>query len=308
MSGEFVAPSTWEDAVAEKAARPDLIPVAGGTGLMPALADGRGGAAGNGGVALLDLTRIEAAAAWHRDHDLIRIGATVPYVQIIAHLEPLVPGLVAASRTVGSPQIRNRGTLGGNLGTAAPDGDASVPLLAAGATVDIVSVRGTRRVALADYFTGPGQTVLTPDELVHSVLIPVAGGPQEFGKVGRRTTMTRSICAVGVALDQPSGSVGVAVGAAGPVPLRAAAAELFLATELSNRDLWLSRADLDDPLLRHFGELVAAAAAPVSDLRASAGYRRHALAVLGRRLLERAWRRYQYGSQRQEDGCDWSAQ
>ena len=304
MSAAFVSPSSWDDAVAEKAARPELVPIAGGTGVLPELAAGGHLADGHHGfpdgppppVALLDLTRIHGGTRWYREHDTIRIGSTMSYTQIIAELGAFAPGLVAASRTVGSPQIRNRGTLGGNLGTAAADGDATLPLLAAGAAVEIASVRGLRQVPLTEFVTTAGRPPLEPDELIHSVRVPVAVGPEEFAKVGRRTTMTRSICALSIALDAVAGTAGVAVGAAAPVPLRAGAAEAFLAAELAGQGLWTSRADLGEPLLRHFGDLVAAAAVPVTDLRGPAGYRRQMLAVLGRRLLERAWRRHQDGS------------
>jgi CO/xanthine dehydrogenase FAD-binding subunit len=284
---DFVAPTRWEDALAEKAARPEVVPIAGGTDLMVAMNAGRLRPPG-----LLDLTRVDALAAFGRDGGLLRIGAGLPYAWLAAELGELSPGLAAAARTVGSPQIRNRGTVGGNLGSASPAGDAHPPLLAAGAMVDVASVRGPRRIPVAEFFTGVKRTVLAPDELIAAVELPVARGPQEFAKVGTRNAMVIAVCSVAIALDPVARAVGTGLGSVAPTPRRAREAEAFLAAELAGRGLWESRDALPEPVVARFGELVAAAAAPIDDLRGAAAYRRHALAVLGRRLLARGWTRY----------------
>jgi CO/xanthine dehydrogenase FAD-binding subunit len=284
---EFFAPHSWPDALAVKAEHPDAAPIAGGTDLMVEI-----NFDWTRPAALLDLTRVPELAGWQRHDGVVRIGAGVSYARIITELGGLVPGLAKASRTVGSPQIRNRGTVGGNLGSASPAGDAHPPLLAAGAVVEVASVRGTRRIPVAEFFTGVKRTALAPDELVAAVEVPVATGPQEFAKVGTRNAMVIAVCSVGLSLDPVARTVGAAVGSAAPTPRRAGEAERFAAGELADRGLWDSGGELDPAVLARFGELVAGAAAPIDDVRGSAAYRRHALAVLGRRTLGWAWAAY----------------
>src|SRR5262249_56481441 len=129
--------------------------------------------------ALLDLTRVPGLAEWDADDGWLLVGAGVTYTRVIDELGDRLPGLAQAARTVGSPQIRNRGTVAGNLGTASPAGDALPPLLATGALVDVESVRGPRSIAIDDFFTGPKRNALAPDELIRSVRVPVAAAPQQ---------------------------------------------------------------------------------------------------------------------------------
>jgi CO/xanthine dehydrogenase FAD-binding subunit len=283
---EFFCPDGWAEALAIKAEHPDATPIAGGTDLMVEINFDRRRPA-----ALLDLTRVPELTGWHRAGGTVRIGAGVPYARIIAELADLVPGLAKASRTVGSAQIRNRGTVGGNLGSASPAGDALPPLLAAGAVVEVASTRGTRRIPAAEFCTGVKRSALAADELVAAVELPVAPGPQEFAKVGTRNAMVIAVCSVAVALDPDRRAVGTGIGSAAPTPRRAAAAEEFAAGALAGN--WDSRADLDPAVARRFGELLAAAADPIDDVRGTAAYRRHALSVLGRRTLTWAWADYQ---------------
>ena len=142
---EFFRPATLTEALETKAAHPEAVPLAGGTDLMVELNFDR-----RRPPALLDLTRIADLAEWSGVDGRVRLGAAVPYTRIIAELGHRLPGLAMAARTVGSPQIRNRGTLGGNLGSASPAGDGHPPLLACGALVELASVRGTRRVPVAE--------------------------------------------------------------------------------------------------------------------------------------------------------------
>jgi CO/xanthine dehydrogenase FAD-binding subunit len=283
---DFLSPASWADALAAKAEHPTAVPIAGGTDVMVELNFDR-----RRPEVLLDLTRVADLAEHGTDGDLLRVGAGVPYTRVIDELGPRLPGLAQASRTVGSPQIRNRGTVGGNLGSASPAGDAHPPLLAAGAVVELASVRGTRRVPVAEFFTGPKRSVLGPDELIAAVLLPPAPGPQQFAKVGTRNAMVIAVCSVSVALDPANRRVGTGIGSAAPTPVRAPAAE-ELAADLP----WESRAALDDALARRFGELVGAAASPIDDVRGTAAYRRHALSVLGRRTLSWAWQQYRKGA------------
>jgi CO/xanthine dehydrogenase FAD-binding subunit len=279
---DFLRPTSWDDALAAKAAHPDAVPLAGGTDVMVELNFDR-----RRPGALLDLTAIEELGEWGSDSGQVRIGATVTYTQVIDHLGWALPGLAMAARTVGSPQIRNRGTVAGNLGAASPAGDCHPPLLASDAQVEIASVRGTRLVPAREFFLGVKRNALAPDELIHAVLVEPARGPQQFAKVGTRNAMVIAVCSFAVALDPGRQTVGTGIGSAAPTPVRAPAAEQ-LAAELP----WTSGQQLSAPLVRAFGELVAAAADPIDDVRGSAAYRRHALAVLARRTLNWAWAQY----------------
>jgi len=281
---DFLSPATWADALAAKAEHPDAVPIAGGTDVMVELNFDR-----RRPPALLDLTRIPELAEHGADNGLIRVGAGVPYTRIIGELGDRLPGLAQASRTVGSPQIRNRGTVGGNLGSASPAGDAHPPLLACDATVELASVRGTRRVPVGEFFTGPKRSVLAPDELIAAVLLPAAEGPQQFAKVGTRNAMVIAVCSVAVALDPRAKTIGTGIGSAAPTPRRATDAEEFLAGELDSAGLWESRDELPDTLAQAFGERVAAAASPIDDVRGSAAYRLHSLSVMARRSVTWAW-------------------
>jgi CO/xanthine dehydrogenase FAD-binding subunit len=282
---EFSRPATWPDALAVKAANPGAVAIAGGTDVMVEVNFGRVRPAG-----LLDLTGIRDLAEWSADGPVIRLGAGVPYARVITELGDRLPGLALASRTVGSPQIRTRGTVGGNLGSASPAGDAHPPLLACEAFVEVASTaRGACRVPAADFFTGVKRTVLAPDELIAAVLVPRAAGPQQFCKIGTRNAMVIAVAAFACALDPGRGSVGTGLGSAAPTPRRAPEAEAFLAGELAAAGLWESRGPLPESLAAAFGQRVAAAAAPIDDVRGSAAYRRHALAVMARRAARWAW-------------------
>ena len=293
---EFLQPRSLGEALAAKAEVPAAVPIAGGTDVMVAI---------NFDAlrpeALLDLNRVGELTAWDRSDGWIRLGACVTYARLCTELSALLPGLAMAARTVGSPQIRNRGTVGGNLGAASPAGDCHPVLLAGGATVEVASVRGTRRIPAADFFVGPKRNALAADELITAVLIPAAPGPQQFAKVGTRNAMVIAVCAFALEL-RPAGAssarVGTGIGSAGPTPLRALEAEEFLDGALAEAGLWESAAPLPEPVTRRFGELVGAAARPIDDVRGTAAYRRHALSVLARRTLTWAWQAYQQDRRR----------
>jgi CO/xanthine dehydrogenase FAD-binding subunit len=285
---DFLRPTTWAAALAAKAERPAALPIAGGTDVMVELNFDKARPA-----ALLDLTAIPELATWRRDADgtgdRLWIGAAVPYARIIEELGDLLPGLAIASRTVGSPQIRNRGTVGGNLGSASPAGDAHPPLLAAPDTmVEVESVRGGRQIPIADFFVRPKVSALEPDELIRAIRVSPADGPQQFAKIGTRNAMVIAVCSFAIALHPAARRVGTGIGSAAPTPLRAGDAEEYLSGALD----WESRGPLDERVIRRFGELVAAAARPIDDVRGTAGYRRHALAVMARRTLTWTWNEY----------------
>lgn len=284
---QFMSPATWSEALAMKAAHPDAMPIAGGTDVMVEINLDR-----HRPAAIIDLTRVEELTEWTDAGDLIRVGAGVTYARLIKELGARLPGLAMASRTVGSPQIRNRGTVGGNLGTASPAGDAHPPLLASDALVELASASGIRRVPVVEFFTGPKRSLLRPDELIAAFLIAPAAGPQQFSKVGTRNAMVIAVCSFAFALDPARHRVGTGIGSAGPTPIRAAEAERFVEDVLDEAGAWERRGEIGEPAVRRFGELVAAAARPIDDVRSTAAYRRHALSVLARRCLEWAWAEY----------------
>lgn len=275
---DFLRPTTLADALAEKAARPEAVPILGGTDLMVGFNAGRPPPA-----ALLDLTAIDELAGWARDGGTVWIGAGVTYTRVINELGPLCPALARASRTVGSPQIRNRATIAGNLGTASPAGDAHPALLATAAVVEAASVRGVREIPIDEFYLGVKRHALAPDELIRGVRLPVRRGPQQFAKVGPRNAMVIAVCSIAIALDATARTVGVGLGSVGPTPRRAASAQA-LASELP----W-DGGRLDPDLVDRFATAVASAATPIDDVRGTAAYRRHALTVLARRTLSWAW-------------------
>jgi CO/xanthine dehydrogenase FAD-binding subunit len=284
---EFLQPRSLTEALAAKAERPEAVPIAGGTDVMVELNFDR-----RRPEAVLDLTRVAELAAWDRDDGRLRVGAGITYTRAIADLAGPLPGLAIAARTVGSPQIRNRGTVGGNLGSASPAGDCHPPLLAMGAEVEVASTAGRRRVPVGEFFTGPKQSALRPDELILAVWVPAATGPQQFAKIGTRNAMVIAVCSFALVLDPEHGRVGTGIGSAGPTPLAATEAERFLQGVLDAEGLWASGAPIGEAASARFGELVAAAARPIDDVRGTAAYRVHALGVLARRTLAWAWDEY----------------
>ncbi|HEY2081125.1 MAG TPA: xanthine dehydrogenase family protein subunit M [Streptosporangiaceae bacterium] len=287
---EFIQPGSWAEALAIQAELPAAVPLAGGTDLMVELNFGA-----RRPPALLDLSRISELRHWDIEGNQVRLGAGITYSQVITELRGKLPGLALAARTVGSPQIRNRGTVGGNLGTASPAGDAHPPLLAAGAEVEIASVTRTRSLPIDQFFTGPKHNALQPGELIAAVRIPLPSGPEQFSKVGTRNAMVIAVAAFSLALRPDRQEVGTGIGSAGPTPRRARQAEKFLAAALAEAGLWESRARLPDAIGAEFGDLVAAAADPIDDVRGTAAYRRRGLSVMARRTLAWAWRDYQHG-------------
>ena len=220
---ELLQPDDWSEALELKAANPTALPIWGGTDVMVDLNFGRARP-----EAILDLTRVRALAEWEERDGALRIGAGVSYTTAIADLGDRLPGLAAASRTVGSPQIRNRGTIGGNLGSSSPAGDALPPLYASEAAVELASTRGTRRVPVADFITGPKRNVLEPDELIAAVHVAPAKGAQQFSKIGTRNAMVIAVCSFALELDPERRRVGTCIGSAAPTPVRAADAETFV--------------------------------------------------------------------------------
>jgi CO/xanthine dehydrogenase FAD-binding subunit len=277
-----VVATSLGEALAALAADPATQVLAGGTDLMVEV---------NAGLrrpgSIVALRAIDTQRGWSRQGDTLRLGAGMTFRQLLEpQLAALVPGLAQAARTVGSPQIRNAATIGGNLATASPAGDSLPVLLALDALVELTGPDGTRVVALDRFLTGPKRTARQPGELITAVSVPVLGGAQEYLKVGVRNAMVIAIASLALIVDCEHHSVRVGLGSVGPTVLRAPEAESFVAGHL-NWDGAAPRLGAADGADR-FAELVAEAARPIDDHRASAAYRRHAIGVLARRALERA--------------------
>jgi CO/xanthine dehydrogenase FAD-binding subunit len=288
---EVLQPTSWSEALAAKKEHPEAVPLAGGTDLLVELNFAR-----RRPETILDLTRVAELEEWSRDDGQVRLGAGVNYTRVIAELSSELPGLSIASRTVGSPQIRNRGTVGGNLGTSSPAGDALPPLVAAGARIELESTSGSRIVPMDEFCTGPKRNVLASDELIAAIHLPVASGPQQFSKIGTRNAMVIAVASFALSLDPSNRSVGTGIGSAGPVPLRASEAERFLEGVLEEERLWDGRGPIPDSATTRFAQLASEAAKPIDDVRGSAAYRRHALAVMARRTLKWVWDEYREAS------------
>jgi CO/xanthine dehydrogenase FAD-binding subunit len=279
LSVQVLRPRDLEEALAFRR-DVECLPLAGGTDVMVELNFDR-----RRPEAILDLGQVSELAGWSIGADEIRVGAGVTYARLQHELAAAIPGLALAARTVGSPQIRNRGTIGGNLGAASPAGDCHPPLYAIGAEIELRSLEATRRVPAHEFFVGPKLSVLRPDELITAVFVPIARGPQQFAKVGTRNAMVIAVCSFGLALDLEARRVGTGIGSAGPTPLRAREAEDYLGSELDESAAWHGHGSLTDSAIARFGELVAAAASPIDDVRGTAAYRRRALDVLAQRTL-----------------------
>ncbi|MFH8528845.1 FAD binding domain-containing protein [Streptomyces tendae] len=294
---DFLRPGSWEEALAAKAEHPTAVPIAGGTDVMVEINfDHRRP------EYLMDLNRITDLTEWEVQEDSVRLGASVPYTRIMENLRTELPGLALASHTVASPQIRNRGGVGGNLGTASPAGDAHPALLAAGAEVEAASVRGTRRIPIDAFYTGVKRNALEPDELIRAVHIGKADGPQQFSKVGTRNAMVIAVCAFGLALHPESRTVRTGIGSAAPTPIRATAAEEFLNAALEDGGFWENGKIVTPSAVKRFADLCSAACDPIDDVRGTADYRRHAVGVMARRTLTWTWESYR-GARRTTEGA-----
>lgn len=249
-------------------------PLAGGTDLYP----GAQGRELSGDI--LDLTAIEALSRIELGPSGLRIGACATWSAIAAAaLPPALAGLQQAAREVGGRQIQNAGTIGGNLCNASPAADGVPPLMTLDASVEISSAAGQRQLRLADFITGPRRTALQAGELVTAIVIPrpALTGRSVFRKLGARKYLVISIASVALRVVEREGRIAdayVAVGACSAVPQRLAGVEAVL------RDQPVSRAEE-----RVTDGVVAAALAPLDDIRASAAYRSVAAAELVRRAV-----------------------
>ena len=286
-SVSYLSPTSLGELVTLRAEKPDWLIVAGGTDVMVPINFGRLRPEG-----IIDVSRVKELLDHSLESGMLRIGAGVSFSRIQSQLSNVVPGFAIAARGVASPQIRAVATIGGNLGTGSPAGDAHPFLIAADTTVEMVSIRGTRTVPVSDFFLSPGKTVLEDDEVISTISMPVSNRmSQQFSKIGARNAMVISIASVGLVIDWERARVGIGLGSVGPTPIRAVDAEYYLESLLWSDDSLEGGHSALDKLtseqIAEFVELVQQAATPIDDLRGPASYRRHTVGVMARRCL--AW-------------------
>ncbi len=277
-----VVPTSLAGVIDALVASPQAMLLAGGTDAMVEINSGHRRVAD-----VIAIGRVPELRSWRFDPDAatVTIGAAITYAQL--SVEPFdiwTPALSQAARTVGSPQIRNAATIGGNVSTASPAGDGLPVLAALDAVVHLLGPTGGRDIAFADFMTGPKRSVRQTDELITAITVPVLSGWQGYAKVGVRNAMVISNAGACLAVDAPTRSIRLALGSVGPTIIRCTEAEQFIADHADFDTLVVSAAHE-----AQFSELAAAAARPIDDHRSTAQYRRHAIAVLSRRLLRRAF-------------------
>src|ERR1700694_132857 len=278
---DVLLPHSLDEALAMKAERPEATPIAGGTDLMVDLNFGR-----RRPSAMIDLSRVAELASWQQENGQVFLGSGLTYATIVKEMPAFKP-LVQASRSVGWPQIRNRGTVVGNRGTPSPAGDALPVLAAYDADVLVRSrARGERSMPWHAFLTGPKKTALAADELIVGARWPRRRGPGSFSKIGTRNAMVIAVAGLCLVVDEENGRVRVALGSVGPTILRATEAEQQIADAMASSGAWHDPSiTLPDQVIDEFRQLWAAAAKPVDDVRGTAAYRRHGCRVLARRAI-----------------------
>jgi CO/xanthine dehydrogenase FAD-binding subunit len=286
-------PRSLDAALAALRAEPDAHLLAGGTDLMVEVNAGHrrppavislGRVAELRGVTVIpspgDLGHNQPATT-----SILRIGAATTYADF-AHppISDLHPALAAAARTVGSPQIRNAGTIGGNVGTGSPAGDTLPVLAALDASIELVNINGVVRVVpWRDFFLGVKRTARQANEIIAAIQLPVLDSRQDYLKVGTRNAMVISVAGVALVVDLGGRTVRVGLGSVGPIPLRAPEAEAWVTSNID----WDARMVPDPRTYETFGAMVAEASSPIDDHRSTADYRRHAIGVMAQRALMR---------------------
>jgi CO/xanthine dehydrogenase FAD-binding subunit len=278
---DVLLPHSLDEALAMKAERPEAFPIAGGTDVMVEVNFGRLRPA-----AFIELSQLRELTTVEQQDDHFFLGSGVTYATIVKDLAAFKP-LMQASRSVGSPQIRNRGTVGGNLGTASPAGDALPVLAAYDAEVVLRSrARGERSLPWHSFLKGPKKTAIAPDELIMGSRWPLRRGPGSFSKIGTRNAMVIAVAGLCLVVDEEGQRIRVALGSVGPTIIRASQAEEQISTAMGSAGAWKDPSvRLPAEIVRAFSELVASAATPIDDVRGTAAYRRHACRVLAGRAL-----------------------
>lgn len=236
---------------------------------------------------MISLRDIESLRTIRRDQPgMVSIGSGVPYS--IIEGEPVlseIPALAQAARTVGSPQIRAAGSLGGNLGTCSPAGDTLPVMFALDAMIHLSTIDSSRVVSIHDFMTGVKRSVRQHDEIITTIDFPIINGWQGYSKVGVRNAMVISVASACLVADHENADVRIALGSVGPTIIRCRAAEAWLKATLD-----LSAQDaISLDIANEFGRRAADESSPIDDHRSTAQYRRHAISVLASRLLRKAY-------------------
>lgn len=280
MNNVLVAQSL-DEARGELADHPDATVLAGGTDLMVEINRGLRRPSRVVGVA-----QVPELRHWSIADDRVIVGGGVTYTEMItSSLSEAAPALAQAARTVGSPPIRNAGTLGGNLATASPAGDTLPVLAALNARIVVVGPDGERRMGMDEFVVGVKRTSLRPGELIVAAELDRPSGRQEFLKIGPRNAMVISITGLALVADHDARTVRCAMGAVAAGIPRAREAEAWVAERID----WDGGTAPDNAVASEFGQRVSAASSPIDDHRATAAYRRHAVAVLATRALKRVF-------------------
>lgn len=236
---------------------------------------------------MISLRDIASLRTIRRDQTgTLSIGSGVPYSVIEG--EPVlseIPALAQAARTVGSPQIRAAGSLGGNLGTCSPAGDTLPVMFALDAMIHLNTLDSTRVVSIHDFMTGVKRSVRQQDEIITSIDFPIINGWQGYSKVGVRNAMVISVASACLVADHENANVRIALGSVGPTIIRCREAEAWLKT---SQDLSAGQSISLD-VANEFGRRAAGESSPIDDHRSTAQYRRHAISVLASRLLRKAY-------------------
>jgi CO/xanthine dehydrogenase FAD-binding subunit len=236
---------------------------------------------------VIALRRVQELRTWTKNADgTITIGAGVPYQEMeTGELKNLVPALAEAARTVGSPQIRAAGTLGGNLGTCSPAGDGLPVLFALDAVIHLQSSESSRVLSVHDFMLGVKRNARASNEIITAVTIPLLDGWQGYAKVGVRNAMVISVASACLVVDKNAKSVRIALGAVGPTIIRCRDAEAWLVEQFDPS----ASTGIDVAIAKEFGRRVSIESKPIDDHRSTAEYRRHAVGVLAQRLITRAY-------------------
>jgi CO/xanthine dehydrogenase FAD-binding subunit len=279
----LIIPHTLNEALLALATMPDADLLAGGTDLMVEINFNRRSPSD-----IIALRNVEVLSHWSVSPDgmSLTIGAGLPFaIMERGTIAELVPALSQAARTVGSPQIRAVGTLGGNLGTCSPAGDALPVLSALDAIIHLQSSSAQRNVSIHDFMIGVKRNSRATHELITGVTVPVLAGWQGYSKVGVRNAMVIAVASACLVVDTTSGTVRLALGAVGPTIIRCRETEQWFSMQ---HDI-SSVSPVSATLATEFGQRAATEARPIDDHRSTARYRRHAIAVLANRLLQQAY-------------------
>ncbi len=256
--------------------------VAGCTDVLPRLRRGQ-----NLTGCLVDISLVKELHFIREVNSQIQIGALSTHADLISSplLQEVAPALVQAAATVGCPQTRNRGTLGGNLANASPAADSAPPLLVLEACVQLVRGNTRRSMPLANFLRGPGQTALNAGEYIEHVFFnrPMGRWGMAFFKLGKRVGMAISLVSAAAFLtinpDESIQTARLALGSAAPTPIRSWHAEQLLTSTFPTQEAF-----------QRAGQAALQDISPIDDVRASAEYRTHAAGIAIQRVVEQAWR------------------